>query len=140
MAKVVTLFWPVRLMLPPAETPKLAIVIALEPDTAPEVRSAKLENVLGLIAFEIVMFPLFDPPDAPSRTVPAVNIASSVLFKSRVLALSVPEALTLIILVFVVGLTVTTPEVLMNAVETPVKVSPVTLMAPAFAVIAPPVL
>ena len=86
------------------------------------------------------MFPLFDPPDAPSRTVPAVNIASSVLFKSRVLALSVPEALTLIILVFVVGLTVTTPEVLMNAVETPVKVSPVTLMAPAFAVIAPPVL
>jgi hypothetical protein len=140
MAKVVTLFWPVRLMLPPAETPKLAIVIALEPVTAPEVLSARLEKVLGLMAFEIVMFPLFDPPAAPSRTVPAVNIASSVLVRSRVLALSVPEALRLITFVFVVGLSVTTPEVLTNAVETLVKVSPVTFMAPVFAVIAPPVL
>ena len=139
-AKLVTLFWPLRLMLPPAETPRLAMVIALEPDTAPEVLSARLENVLGLMAFEIVMFPLLDPPAAPSRTVPAVKTASSVLFRSRVLALSVPEALRFIILVFVVGLTVTTPEVLTKAVETLVKVSPVIFIAPVFAVIAPPVL
>ena len=127
-------------MLPPAETPRLAIVIAPEPETAPVVRRAMVEKFAGVIADETVMFPLFEPPAAPSRMVPAVKIANSLLLMSRVPEASVPDALRLMMFVFVVGLTVMTPEVFTNAVDTPVNEFPVMLIAPVLAVIAPPVL
>jgi hypothetical protein len=140
MAKVVTLFWPLRLMLPPAETPRLAIVIAPEPETAPVVRRARVEKFAGVIAVATVMSPLFEPPAAPSRKVPAVKIDSSLLLMSRVPEASVPEALRLMTLLFVVGFTVITPEVFTKAVETPVNRFPVILIAPALEVMSPPVL
>ena len=115
-------------------------MIAPEPETAPLVRRAKVEKFAGVIAVETVMFPLFEPPAAPSRRVPAVKIANSLLLMSRVPEASVPDALRLMMFVFVVGLTVMTPDVLTNAVDTPVNVFPVMLIAPVLAVIAPPVL
>ena len=116
------------------------MVIAPAPETAPLVRRAKVEKFAGVIAVETVMLPLFEPPAAPSRRVPAVKIANSLLLMSRAPEASVPEALRLMMFVFAVGLTVMTPEVLTNAVDTPVNESPVMLIAPELAVIAPPVL
>ena len=102
------MFWPLRLMLPPAETPRLAIVIALEPDTAPEVRSAKVEKLDGLSALETVMFPLLLPPLSPIRSVAVVTLANSVEVRDRLPAVSVPRFIAVLA---VVGVNVTTPLV-----------------------------
>jgi hypothetical protein len=95
-------------MSPPAETPRFAIVIAPAPVTAPEVRKARVENVLGLIAALTAMFPLFVPPKSPIRKVDAEILATSAATSERLPAVSVPK---LTGVVEVVGATVTTPLV-----------------------------
>jgi hypothetical protein len=97
----------VRLMLPPAETPRLAMVIALEPDTAPVVRRAIVENVLGLSEALTVRAPEFDPLGSPILRVPVVNLANSAETTERLPACSVP---TFIGVADRVGAIVTIPE------------------------------
>ena len=93
-------------MLPPAKTPRLVAVIALAPDTAPEVRRAKVGAFAGLIALERVMFPLLAPPLSPIRSVAAVTLANSAETSDKLPAVSVPR---LIAVFAVVGVTVTIP-------------------------------
>ena len=93
-------------MLPPAETPRLIAVIALEPDTAPDVRSARVEKVLGLIAELTVIAPLLLPPISPMRSLAAVILANSVETRERLPAVSVPRFIGVLT---VVGARVTVP-------------------------------
>ena len=93
MARVVTLFWPLRSMLPPAETPKFAMVIALLPETAPLVRRARVVVPVGAIAAVTEMSPELEPPAKPMRTVGLTRRLSSPETSDILVAFAVPRSI-----------------------------------------------